>query len=438
MLIFFYILTIIFTITILKHKGKLYSPSASFYWIILLNYVILQFYILLPSNNIVFSGLSTEFSFTAMPLNFNSKALYAANLQYFLLLTYGWLLTIFFSKTQAAQYDIHFNFGILTKRQQLLITITLITTLILLTLHFFSIDLNKFWYNHTYLLISNPTKLGIKNDLIRGIHFLIPFFGLISAGLILHFYYNRNYINLFLTTPIFLYPLIFMLAQNSRWAPLYFFIMFLYCAISKKGNLIIYCFFIGIGFIVFLKVLIGRGLYNQGMSSIFDGLYKIRIDSLFFYFMGFLNNIGEGALGFANAELMAPAYDLKYKILSFSPFPSFIDGFSSIRSYNEIRISHHVPMSSIAEARWFGGFFLLLFHSSLIFLLKTANKVFYETKGILPVIIIGFVSWAIFTMNSYPIRNIYRITLLMIFCLVVFDKNKDFFMKITNSDNKQQ
>jgi len=439
MLILCYILTIIFTISILRHEGKLYSPTNLFYWIILLNYLILQFYTVLPSNNSGLSFLPTEFAFSAMPLNFDSTALSAANIQYFLLLSYGYLLTIFFSKKQEKQekqYDIHLNFGTMTERQQLLLTISLIITLMLLTLHFFSMDSNILWQNHTYLLMADPMKMGIKNVLLRSVHLFIPFFGLISAGLIIHFYYSRSHIYLFLTTPIFLYSLVLMLAQNSRWAPLYFFIMFLYCVLLKKGNLLIYCFFIGVGFLFFLKVLIGRGGYNQGISSIFYGFSEIKIGSLFFYFMGFLNNIGEGAIGFANAELIAPTYDLKYKILSFSPFPSLIDGFSSIKPYNEIRISKHVPMSSISEARWFGVFFILIFHSTLIFLLKTANKVFYSTKGIVPVIITGFVCWAVFTMSSYPIRNIYRIILLMIFCLIFIDRNKEIFIKNTNGDNK--
>lgn len=427
-LIISYIFTIIFTITILKHKGKLYSPSNLFYWITLLNYIVLQFYILLPPNDIVFSHLLTGVSFTAMPLNYNSKTLHAANLQYFVLLTYGWVLSIFFSKNQATKSDIHLDFGIQTARHQLLITISIIITLMIVTLHFFSMDLNILWENHIYLFISDPIKLGIENKLLRVVHLFIPFFGLISAVLILHFYYNGNYINLFLTTPIFLYSLILMLAQNSRWAPLYFFIMCLYCVILKKGRLIIYVLF-SIGFIFFLKVLIGRGLYNQGISSILESFYAIRIDSLIFYLLGFLNNIGEGALGFANAELIAPTYDLKYKILSFSPFPSLIDGFSSIKSYSEFRISTNVPFSSISEARWFGGLFLLLFHSSLIFLLKTANKIFYSTKGILPITILAFICWIIFTMNSYPVRNIYRIILLLIFCLILVDKNKTVFLK---------
>jgi len=412
------------TFALIKKKGVLLSPSCIFYWISFFNYIALQ---------MVFSGITispkilyklTGTYYSAMPVNFSQASFNAAILQYFILLIFGCVLTIYYSKKQEKQFELNFSPLKQITKNPLMITIALIIMNMIYIIHFFSIDLNLLWQNHSYLLLETPSRIGINNGILKIIHFSLRIVGLFTAGLTMHFFFNRSYMNLFLSSLIFMYALIFMLAQNSRWASLYFFMMLLYCQITKHWNwkgktiLALMCL------LTFIKVIEGRGEYDQGIVAIWSGYSNIRLDVLYYYLLGFLLNILEGATSFANAEQIAPVYALHYKVLAFSPFPSFIDGFSSILKLHEVRINHAVPFSAISEVRWFGGIFFILFYTTIGMLLKYANQAYYHSKGIIPFFLSGFIFWITFTINSYPVRNTYRSILIMLFLLFILQRIK--------------
>ncbi len=410
------------TFTLIKKKGVFLSPSCIFYWISLLNYIALQltFSGVTISSKVIYKLTGTYYS--AMPMNFSQASFNAAILQYFILLVFGAVLTIYYSQKQEKQFELDFSPSKEITKNPLIMTMVLIFLIILYIIHIFSIDLSLLWNNHTYLLLENPSKLGLDNGFLKIIHFSLRITGLFTAGLTMHFFFNRSYIHFFLSALLFIYSLIFMLAQNSRWASLYFFMMLLYCQIAKKWN---WTGKIILGFmclLTFIKVIEGRGEYDQGIVAIWSGFSNIRLDVLFYYLSGFLLNILEGATSFANSEQIAPVYALQYKVLSFSPFPSFIDGFSSILKLHEVRVNNSVPFSAISEVRWFGNIFLLLFYASIAVLLKYANLAYYYSKGILPFFLSGFIFWITFTINSYPVRNTYRSILIMLFFLFILHR----------------
>src|SRR5262249_26112766 len=66
----------------------------------------------------------------------------------------------------------------------------------------------------------------------------------------------------------------------------------------------------------------------------------------------------QGAVVTAESFELYTDFNLKYKILAFSPLPSFVDGYSSIRSDSEQRLHDYVPMSGIGELYHFGWLYI--------------------------------------------------------------------------------
>lgn len=436
MTIFYNAIIIGLTLIIAKKKHVLLSPSCIFYWITLFNFIALQ---LIFSGDMISAKVLYKITgsyYSAMPYEFNQAAFDAAIFQFFILIVIGWILTIYFSEEKTGQFELNINLPARTNKGQLLITLLLIIIVMANVIHLFSIDLSLLWRNHTYLLLENPSKIGIENGLLKIVHHLLRITGLFTAGLTMHFYFRRSYVNLLLSASLFTYSLIFMLAQNSRWASLYFLMMLLYCQITGKWNISGKVFLGTLCILTYIKVIIGRGGYDQGIVAIWSDFAKIRLDILFYNFLGIILNVVEGGVNLANAEQIAPTYAIRYKILSFSPLPSFLDGFSSILKFHEVRISRSVPLSAISEVRWFGGIFIMIFYGTIASLLLFANKAYYYSKGIFPFFISGFVCWITFTINSYPVRNSYRMILFVTLFLIIFNKLKK-NVKITSTDKNK-
>ena len=125
--------------------------------------------------------------------------------------------------------------------------------------------------------------------------------------------------------------------------------------------------------------------------------------------------------GFVMAEIFQRSnlyYPICTKILSFSPFPSFIDGFSSLLSF-EHRVYTYGPFSSFAEAYQFGwGYlaFLLLFLSMLVY---QTTKMWRNNPTILSFFFLVPYYYSIIRMQAYPIRNVFRILLLALILAII-------------------
>lgn len=125
-----------------------------------------------------------------------------------------------------------------------------------------------------------------------------------------------------------------------------------------------------------------------------------------------VSNIFEGMFVTSEGLLRDTTFSTKYTILSFSPFPSFIDGFADVLATDEQRIAWWIPMGAFTEAYHFGLPYLMIFISSYGWLFRTITQ--NQNKlGKLNVVFI-FLSLASFIISfTYPVRNVFR-TVLMV------------------------
>ncbi len=98
-----------------------------------------------------------------------------------------------------------------------------------------------------------------------------------------------------------------------------------------------------------LNELIGRGSPVQGLSGLPLVFVSIFCGNIWSLISTLLLNVCEGIFVIAEGLSVHPVYKPLYAWLSLSPLPSFLDGFSSINTQMETRLSIYVPMSWIVE-----------------------------------------------------------------------------------------
>jgi hypothetical protein len=279
------------------------------------------------------------------------------------------------------------------------------------SIHFISINHNVLMSNTNYLSIKDPNLIGLTNPLGRIYHFLFRYIGLVFAGLsCLYFLSSKKFMG-YLTLLVTLYPFIFLLAGNSRWAAFYFVIPTLVFLVEKKKGYA----FISFSFmlIILQKVLIGRSLFYHGLSHTFDYLTADRTESITLQILSIVINIFEGAMNIGNTLLHSPNFNDTYKNLSFSPLFSFMDGFSGIRDDMKFKWAPHVPMSALSESFQFGYVYFLSFLGVYFILLKNIDALL--RKKLKPTIIFVFFIFIYIAlgMHTYSVRTFWKLMLLL-------------------------
>lgn len=288
-------------------------------------------------------------------------------------------------------------------------------------IHFMEADLSGIWQYNRYLEIRSSEFLGIFTPIGRIIHqnYLNVF--LISALAISIAVHNNAFVVLLLSIFPFMYFLMIAAAQHSRAAVVAF--VLIGGVLFMKGTrfILVGLFFLLIAFFLYLVALETRtegSQYNgsYGLERVLD-IAGGEIDWSSYSFGGSMKKI---IFNFSVAPFNLAYYlksgapeqaNLEYAIKSFSPFPSFLDGFSSLRSRYQLRHTAYAPFSSIVEAISFGIPYLLFYVLAVFFAFWLCFRVFFEDK------ILGFfcsapLYLAIFYQTSYPVRHTFKYVVL--------------------------
>lgn len=281
-------------------------------------------------------------------------------------------------------------------------------------MHFILIDKSLLWSNDTYLLIANPTNLGLMSVASKMLHFILPFIGLFSFAGFSYWKIRRKIVLANASLILALYPFIWALAQNSRWAPLFLVVAFIIFFFNKRqiltfSNLLFFSFLL----LVFLKVLIGRNTSYQGIAGIIPTLAMISFDELNKIIFGMLSNLFQGAQNFANAAQVEPIYSQSYMLLALSPFISAIDGYENIRQSNQVMINLFAPINAFAEVWHFGFVYISVFSVGIIFWLRQTTKLWLRDKDLLSFILLLQSYFVIFALSQYSTRTTWRIILIV-------------------------
>lgn len=288
-------------------------------------------------------------------------------------------------------------------------------------MHFIELDYETLYRNTEYLRIKDPDGVGISSSFGRIYHFLFRFVGLVATVLFLFYLGSRKYLHAVLSAFLSSYSILLLIAGNSRWVPLYFAVAVAYFLFSgKRLSSISVWLAISLMFLSFVKVLLGRESQYQGISEIYNDFAAIQFERLGIYIGGFAVNVFEGSFNFANTCLIEPYFELKYKILSFSPLFSFMDGFDLIRDDLKFKFAPNVPMSAYSEVWFFGPLYFLFFMVFYGYFLLVLNKVF-SRGGAMALFLAVPAYYVIVSLHTYSLRTSWRLILVLLVVGLVFE-----------------
>jgi hypothetical protein len=277
------------------------------------------------------------------------------------------------------------------------------------------IDKSVLLSNTDYLSIKEPSSIGLLNPLGAIYHTLFRYVGVTFIGLSCFLWLSGRKSSAVLPLIVALYPFIFLLAGNSRWAAFYVAIIII-VLILKQKPIAAFIWFIVL-LLIMQKVLVGRNLLHHGLLHTFDYLTVSNRMGLTYTLMSMGINVFEGAMNVANTLLHDPSFAFRYQILSFSPFFSFIDGFATIRDLLKYKWALNVPMSALSESYQFGIVYFLLFCSLYFYLLR--NIEFLLKHKISPAVLLIFFVFIYVTigMHTYSVRTFWKLMLFLGFCV---------------------
>ena len=164
----------------------------------------------------------------------------------------------------------------------------------------------------------------------------------------------------------------------------------------------------------------------QGLAHIFDAFTYVSIDNVWMYLTSLFVNIFQGAQGFANALLIMPDYSDQYKLLSFSPLVSALDGFDHIRYLDEIRINRYVPISALSQIWHFGMTYTVIFFFVVFVWLRGVTKVYSRFSYLaMPLVLPSY--WICLMLTQYSLRTSWRWILVITLCawvLILLQKRR--------------
>ncbi len=331
-------------------------------------------------------------------------------LMYTFLLLFFAMIAIFAGKKppQLEQIEISENQG--PKRPPWFLTLFSSLLFLYVLIHIAMTEL-KFLEPYTvYLELRDATYYGLNNALSRSLHANIGIVGVVSAAILYLGLNSRSRLTVLFATTCFLYVALFQLVSHSRWLIVQLVILLVLLQADrrlKNGSLSV-ILLLTIPFF-YLIALQARSATELGVDAVFNvSLSNYSYVDL----INILANIFSGGLVFSEAAgLSAADYSIQYKILSFSPVPSAIDGFHAYRS-EEARINIYAPFSAIVEAYRFGPFGLAtlfgLVGCSLWFTQKLWNLPEYRrnhaTTGFAN-LCFGLTLYAHLFLHQYPLRN---------------------------------
>lgn len=282
----------------------------------------------------------------------------------------------------------------------------------------FAIDQSIAWYNTRYLLIGTSAGLAVQNTLTTLIHSGAQTLGIVALfGFSMSLFTGRRLMTLgFL--PVVAWYVLVALATSSRNAAIFAFIPALVAAVVlHRWRWPVALSFVGLALIFLLMALVGRNMGRFGFSMIGD-YFVAAVQTAPDRGLQLLANLTQGIFVTNDGFLLNPQHQDLYKVLSFSPLPSFIDGFDDIRRIMEIRLHYYVPMSAITEVIAFGPSYAAAAALTFMLLVRLCIVAAKRRMFALSLLMSGWTFLIFVQATAYPLRNVYRQGLIAIAVLV--------------------
>ena len=280
--------------------------------------------------------------------------------------------------------------------------------------HAANVPWHDLWWFARYQTYKHPDGLGITNPLLRMFHFQMKVSGLVLFGLAIYAADHKKYGLLLVAFLASLYPLFFNMITNSRFIISYPALFILLGLVQRKPAKVAVGVF---GFLYFFNLSItGRSRGEYGISTYtFEYLWNVFL-GIPNAVVGVVVNVFDTMFIIGRAAFRGGAYSPTYEMLSFSPLPSSIDKFESIREEG-MRISRAVPYSSWIEAYLFGWSYFALLLVAVIAMVVLAQRLHERVGTRIGIVIVAWTLVVNQLISQYPVRNSFRFVLLS---LIIF------------------
>jgi hypothetical protein len=280
-----------------------------------------------------------------------------------------------------------------------------------------STDAGALWNNARYLLLSKPEGLSWRNEVTQLAQEAAPLVGIVSAfALIVAIAAGRRVLTggFLLVTA---WCVAIGLANASRTAAVYLFVMTLAVLVLLPRRKWWAGGAASLTLLALLMALSGRTLRQYGLEMIPEFLL-VAIATAPERLPFVVGNLTQGIFVTNDGFILQPQHSAQYKLLSFSPLPSFIDGFESFRRTQEVRLHNYVPMSAITEVISFGPVYMLAAGLSLVAGIRLALGAAMRGRPMLSLVSSIWLFLIFVQASAYPMRNVYRQGLLIIAVLL--------------------
>ncbi|WDF72871.1 hypothetical protein [Novosphingobium sp. KACC 22771] len=274
------------------------------------------------------------------------------------------------------------------------------------------------WYNTQYLAMTGQGSMWIEGPAVVAIQSMAGMTGFISAFYLANNLSQRGGPIPFVWLVLFVWNICFSVAACSRasFAILMVFTLLMHLVSDRKSNARTLILTAAAIYLLFCA-LAGRGAGEFGLESIptiliapFEGESNGAVEVV--------GSIFQGVFITGDGNEFRADFPLIYKILSFSPLPSTIDGFPVYREQYEILLSAFVPMSGYTEIIGFGVGYLIFLWGFVAILMR--KLVLSQKKiGLLYFILSCTVLFFLIQGGTYPIRNFFR-PLLFAYLITVY------------------
>lgn len=148
----------------------------------------------------------------------------------------------------------------------------------------------------------------------------------------------------------------------------------------------------------------GRG---ADMGLVVQHLTEITIDRD--TLLGLVINVFQGPLALAETlQIRNSPYDWTYAVLSFSPFPSFIDNWKQIEPLAN-RVNIFTPYTAFGELFHFGAPYMVLFAAIYAICIRTLTRVYVSVGFEVGFLITSPAIYPLLALHQYPVRNCLRL-----------------------------
>jgi len=297
----------------------------------------------------------------------------------------------------------------LTKKKYFIFTVY--AFFILLSLHFLIFlsisDWDLLWYNTEYLSpVVDQRSLSLFGSVFTDTiaRMTLLFAVLAPIGLYASLNLKKSFLAYgFLFFCIFYFLLEFALHSRSA-AVITILIATLHYTMGRKFRRTIIFLLAILSIFSLICALESRNNEKHGFSSIPDTISDAFDHDVSDTSEMIITNFCQGIFSVAESLQVNDPFETRYKLLAFSPLPSFIDGYADILENQAHRLHLYVPMPGIGEVFNFGWPFVSLLIALYVTTIRLHSRL-AATKPMLFLLCNFLIMFSLYHILTYPLRN---------------------------------